>query len=143
MTPEEIDAIIAAVGKKPHDRASLAARLSQVQDARRYLHKPPGLKKIRRAIEEVAMMVDSNPTARSLVPEIAAILDKARHLEAESKGRQLSYTDFWCGIWLPWIFKEQFGVRATTTHNGAYARFAAAVFKATGQKIKTDRRLCR
>jgi hypothetical protein len=136
MTPEALDHIIAAVGKEPADRAKLATHLNQVQSIIRQVRgtKRHTLKSIRKAFEEVAVMVETNPAARSLAPEIAAILDKARHLEAESKGRQLSLTDYLCGVVLPYIFEEQFG-RATTARNGKYVKFANAALGARPETI--------
>jgi hypothetical protein len=144
MTSEALDAIIAAVGREPADRAKLAAHLNSVHSTIRHNRKTKhySLKSIRTAIEEVARMVDSSPAARSLAPElapeIAAILEKVRRLGATSKakGRGLSLTDFLCGEMLRWIFEEQFGARATIAPNGAYVRFAGAALKAGGEKVE-------
>jgi len=94
----------------------------------------PNLKKLRKAIEEVARLVDSDPAARSLAPKIAAILDEARRLEVVSKRRKLSFTDFMCGMMLPRIFAIKYGTRITTARNGAYVKFAAAMLEAIGRK---------
>ena len=137
MTPAAVDAIIAAVGKKPHDRAKLAVFLNRLQDIVRVNReaKSPSLKRIRKAIEEAAKMIDFNPAARRLEPGIAAILDDARHLEAASKkmGRGLSFTDYLCGQLLRELFVFQFG-KATTARNGTYVKFAVAALGALGQK---------
>jgi hypothetical protein len=140
MTPTAVDAIIAAVGREPRDRADLAAALDQLQETVRHDRegKLPNLKRVRKALEAAESIIHSTRLCWSLEPGIAALLDEIRRLEAEYGGRKLSLTDWLCGYWLPKLFNLQFGGRATTTRNGAYVRFAGASLKALGRKTAPE-----
>jgi hypothetical protein len=134
VTPETIDTIIAAVGIEPHDRRRLGVLLEQLRGIIRFRRetKTYNLISIRKAIEGVARMVESNIDARSLEPGIAAALDEARRLETD--GRRLSLMDQIRGQALAELFIVQFGIRPTAAPHGRYVKFAVAALKAIGEE---------
>jgi hypothetical protein len=140
VTPAAVDAIIAAVGREPRDRAEFAAALDQLQETVRHDRegKLPNLKRVRKALEAAESVIHSTRLCWSLEPGIAALIDEIRRLEAEYGGPKLSLTDFLCGYWLPKLYARQFGGKATTTRNGTYVRFAGACLKALGLSLSPE-----
>jgi hypothetical protein len=135
-----IEKIVAAARKEPDDRVALARDLdgAHIMFVHLHLHtKPAGgakIKSIRKMAEGLATAINSNSRAKEATKEtdLAGLCATLRSLEAATKGRRPSLTEYLAGELLPAIYERRFSAKPTPTRKGKFLRFAAAALEELG-----------